>query len=213
MNWGKQASTWLERVILHRFRRKPLTKEVTETEVVRGKTGPLTASQALELAVKMARKVDPSFKLKRVACESIDHQGRGWTWEFLFDFPGRIAAGDITIAPCDSFGETGRQPVCLSATLRSKAAEGIVQLLDQFKNDPATLSYLSNVYQLRDDGRLYLPLKFRDSPQVVEKLTAQGVDFFSRTSNLSLSTRILPDGEIAWITSIDDREYRIPFLG
>ncbi len=212
MKWYKRGRSWLERVIFHRFHQKPVTKELSAKELIKGSTGPLTACEALELVVKYARKVDPAFKLNQVRCDHLDLQGRGWVWYFSFDFPSRIAVGDFTLSPCDSTSQAITQPVCLRTVVRSKAAERIVDLLNQFKNDPATLSYLSNVYIQREDGRLYLPLNFRDSPQVIETLAAQGADLARDRPEISLSTGVFPGGEIVWLMNAAGREYRVSFL-
>jgi hypothetical protein len=59
-------------------------------------------------------------------------------------------------------------------------------------------------------ARPALPENFRDSTEAVTELAAQGVDFVSGPSHMSLEARVLPSGQSIWVTRDWERERSVP---
>ena len=138
------------------------------------------------MAYPEAKKLDESAGLTFMTSGlDIDRMGRSRTWEFLFVVPKLRATALVTLGPSDDADDVDRAPIHM--TLRLKAA---------------------SAGELNGAG---LPAGFRDSPEVVAELAAQGVDFVTGPTDLKLESRQVPSGEAVWVTYYRDGEITVPF--
>jgi hypothetical protein len=158
----------------------------TERRLVREQPGPTTAHEAWAIAGPEVKTVDASARLTFVASGlNIDHTGRSLTWEFMFVLPSLRAKALMTLAPPDDADDVDRAPIHMTLRLTA-AADG----------------------ELKAAG---LPVAFRDSPEAVAELTAQGVDFVAGPTDMKLESRLLPSGQAVWVTYHGDAEITVPF--
>ena len=158
----------------------------TERRVVREQPGSMTVHEAWALAYPDLQKLDASSGLTFITSGlDLDHRGRSFTWEFMFVVPRLRAKALVTIAPPDDADDVDRAPMQLTRRLHA-ATEG-------------------------DLKAPLLPIAFRDSPDVVTELAANGVDFVAGPSDLKLESRLLPTGAPVWVTYSWDAEVTAPF--
>lgn len=157
-----------------------------------GLRGPLTAHQALNAVLPAVRQVDTEFQLTFVASqEGIDPDGRAYAWDFFFDFPRRREQGVFYIHLCPG-DDDDEGPWCLDPKVR-----------------PITMP--ARTKMVPPPAKPILPLEFRDSADAARALAEQGADFVSGDSHMTLSSTVLPSGEIVWQTTCWDKVYQTPF--
>lgn len=158
----------------------------TERRLAREQPGPMTAHESWAIAYPEMKKLDEAAKLTLVTSGlDIDHRGRSTTWEFMFVVPRLRATALVTLAPQEDAEDVDRAPIQM--TLRLSVAPD---------------SELT---------RAGLPVAFRDSPEVVAGIAAQGVDFVAGPTDLKLESRLLRSGEAVWVTYYRDAEILVPF--
>jgi hypothetical protein len=171
--------------LFDRLRNRPAVPSI-ERRLACERPGPLTAHESWAIAYGELKKLDDSAKLILVTSGlSIDHTGRSLTWEFMFVAPRLGAEALVTLAPADDAADVDRAPIYMTRRLRAAPESA-----------------------LRHAG---LPMSFRDSPEVVAVLAAQGVDFVAGPTDLKLESRLLPSGEAVWVTYYWDAEMTTPF--
>jgi hypothetical protein len=158
----------------------------TERRLAREQPGPMTAHESWAIAHPEVKKLDEAAKLTLVTSGlDIDHAGRSFTWEFMFVVPRLRATALVTLAPADDAEDVDRAPIHMTLRL-SAAAESELT-------------------------RAGLPVAFRDSPDVVAELAAQGVDFVAGPTDLKLESRQLRSEEAVWVTYYGDAEILVSF--
>ena len=165
----------------------PLESSITRQRV-RDEPGPLTAHQAWEIVRTAARALDPDARLTLLTSGlDISPTGRSFTWEFGFELPQRRAAALLSVEPSGEGEDIDSDPIMLVQRLGPGATTEVSQ-------------------------RPALPEQFRDSPEVVADLAAQGVDFTAGPSDMKLEGRVLPSGEAVWVTYYWDEQRTVPFV-
>jgi hypothetical protein len=171
-----------------RFRRESRAKESRTTEELPGLQGPLTAREALQVVLPRLPWTDQDLRLVFIGSgEDVNHEGRATLWEYFFEFPRRRARANFMVQPCDTGSE-----------------------------EPETWCVDIHVKKFGErfgPPRPPLPLEFQDSDAAVRALGEQGADWITGDTHMTLSTHVLPDGEIVWRTHCWDVEYRTPFAG
>ena len=151
--------------------------------------------EALNAILTAVRQIDEEFRLTFVGSgEAINHEGRAYEWDFFFEFPRRDGLGDYMIHLCPS-GEDDEGPWCLDWRIRPL-------------QNPLARSY----HMAPPPARPALPLGFRDSAEAVRVLEEQGADFISGDSHMTLSSKVLPNGECVWETTCWDKVYQTPLV-
>ena len=164
-----------------------ITERTVIHRTLREVHGPVTAHEAWAFARPIARELDPDARLSLLASgPDINARGRSWTWDFGFELPLRQGYALLSIEPSREGDVIDEAPLVLVQRLRPVAAS-------ELGRKPA------------------LPDSFRDSPEAVAALTARGANFVSGPSEMTLSARVLPSGDAAWITLYWDEEYSVPF--
>lgn len=172
--------------ILDRFRKRPQVPSTSQRKI-RDTPGPMTAHEAWAMVSPIARKLDASAQLRLITSGlDIGPDGRSFTWEFLFLLPGVRARALLTVSPAVEAENIDVAPIHLFQRLSHAAA-----------------------VELKSESSL--PQQFRDSPEVVAALAAQGVDFVSGPSDMKVESRIRPDGTPVWVTYDWDEERFTPF--
>lgn len=166
-------------------RRRP--ESSVRRKTVRREPGPLTVHEAWELTHPSAEALDDQARLTLLTSGSdIDQDGRSFTWEFGFALPRRQRYGMFSVEPSGENEAIDDDPVVLVERL-------VPVSRSELKRHPT------------------LPEPFRDSPEVVAELAAQGVDFVAGPTDMKLEARVLPSGTAVWVTFFWDEERTTPF--
>jgi len=165
---------------------KRLAVPSTERRLVREQSGPMTVHESWAIVCADVKKLDESARLTFVTSGlSIDQIGRSRTWEFMFVVPRLRADAPVTLSPADDAEDVDSAPIYMTLRLTAAPESAL--------------------------GHASLPASFRDSPEVVAELAAQGVDFVAGPTDLKLESRLLPSGEAVWVTYYWDAEMTVPF--
>lgn len=182
---------------------------------VAGVRGPLPASRAVALGNPPAMDADPGARLVGIVSDTnIDARGLARVWELFYDLPARGTQLTITLAPSPGAELTEEPPVSMSFAERpfvppldAGFAAGVARALnmsvEQFEAKRRELAAAERAAPL--------PMPFRDSPEAVADLMAQGVDFVSGPTDLVLSTDRLKNGTVVWKTGDRRRDYTTAF--
>lgn len=188
---------------------KPITEETRTRENLPRLYGPVTARQAFEVVLAHVEKVDRDFKFVLVTSgQDINHEGRALLWEFFFDFPRRRASGVFAVR-LRSDEEVDDGPMCIETHLRPAYPD--TGFMPRLKRDRASRGYLEQAWIKSVEAKRGLPLSFRDSPEAVQELATQGVDWIAGDTSMTLSSKVLATREIVWSTVSWDKEYHTPF--
>lgn len=168
------------------FFRRPSLKSSTTRRVVRDEPGPLTAHQAWEWVWPAIQALDPEARLTLLTSGlDIGPDGRSFTWEFGFEMPQRRGYALFSIEP------SGRDP----------------------DTDPIILvERMHSMDRAQMNQHPVLPALFRDSPEAVAELAAQGVDFVAGPSDMVLFARVQVSGRAVWVTDYWGEERAVPFV-
>lgn len=169
---------------LRRIFRRGLAPQATH-EKVREEPGPLTAHEAFELVHHAAIALDPKALLCLIQSGTdIRTDGRSLFWELLYRLPTKRARAILSLAPFEAANDAERAPIILHTQITAVSASDVV------------------------DG---LPLPFRDSPEVVAELMAQGVDFVAGPSDLKLESHLRGPGVAVWLMRCWNDEFETDF--
>ncbi len=172
----------------------------------------LTARQAFAAVLPEVRKIDGTFKfLAASSGEDINHLGQASTWNFIFTFSRLRAHGGFTIEPCSGIEGAGPGPGCLAIHIKTMDREFVGDKGQRPPDERAFVRWLQRSWDERDRVTVGLPLEFRDSPEAVEALARQGADWIAGGIHMTLSSKVLPNDEIVWITDHHGQELRTPF--
>ncbi len=165
---------------------QPITRPERKVTPAREQPGPVSAKEALALALMQVEKFDSRYVLTMVTTGDVNERGLGYTWDFLFDFPDRAASGVFTVRACDSNDDEDidNLPLCVESSVNPQ---------------PSRRQSTS------------LPLDFIDSPLTVQAMTEQGANFISGPSDMPLSTMLSAQGKPVWVTYMYDQEFQSPF--
>jgi hypothetical protein len=143
--------------------------------------GPLTLHEALAVVLPVANGLDTTARLTFITSGlDLQHDGRSFTWEFGCALPKLTATAMIGLEPSVEAENPDESPL----------------ILRQRVNPASTM----------DLQRPLLPVKMRNSPEVVAALAAKGVDLVAGPSDMKLESRVLDSGEAIWVTYYYDRE-------
>jgi hypothetical protein len=194
------------------FGPRPITEEVRTEEKLPGLSGPSTAREALAAIMPAVRKIDSDHKFSLVASgEDIDQQGYAFLWEFFFHFPRRQARGIFSVQPTDVAAMDKGCDLCLKVDLKPIYTGTAAQVRKRLKDDRDAIAYLRKIWDESEQEKQALPLTFRDSPEAVRSLAEQGVNWSAGDTSLTLSSKVLPSGEIVWCTYSYGKEFHTPF--
>lgn len=151
-------------------------------ERARDRPGPLTSREAWDLVAPRLEELDPEARLVGISSGTdLDAGGRASTWSFRVQLPSHERAGLVLVEPAPGTPLPEEAP------------------LDRVE--------LYRPLDAADRGRRALPRDFRDSPEVVAALAAQGVDFVAGPTTLMIETAWSEDDppELGWVCrSYDD---------
>lgn len=154
------------------------------------RSGPLTARAAYEVAVSHAHHPASALRLTGISSESdIDPEGcsKEWWLEFLLPSGARLVIAVLPSRDWDVDGAT----MPLDVLRREHAAPAI-----------ARAGAAPHV----------LPVPFRDSPEAVRALQAQGVDFGAGPENMQLQSIVdAADGALWLVHYWDHAPFTTPF--
>jgi hypothetical protein len=171
--------------LFDRLRKRPAVPS-TARRLVREQPGPMTVHESWAIAYADVKKLDGSARLTFVTSDlNIDHMGRSRTWEFMFVVPRLRAMALVTLSPADDGEDVDSAPIHMTLRLTGAPESAL--------------------------GHPGLPTPFRDSPEVVAELAAQGVDFVAGPTDLKLESRLLTSDEAVWVTYYRDAEMTVPF--
>jgi hypothetical protein len=135
-----------------RMQNSSIKSSITQRKV-RDQPGPLTAHQAWEIMLPVAKELDSQAQLTFITSGlDMSREGRSFTWEFLFILPKPGVRVLLSVEPSSGAEDIDNAPVML------------VQRLN-----PVSAAEVSRAAKL--------PESFRDSPEVVAEFAAAGVDF------------------------------------
>lgn len=145
--------------------------------------GPMTVLEAWTIVHPIVQQKDRAAQLWFVTSGlDLSHEGRSFTWEFLFALPTNQTTTRLTLLPAADPEDIDHAPIYLE------------------ERSSSTFTHKLN-------GDRALPKQFRDSPEVVADFTAQGVDFVTGPSDMKLESRLLATGEAVWVTYYWDEQY------
>lgn len=170
--------------LFKRLFKKPLAASTTQNQI-RAQPGPLTFLEAWEIARPAALEFDDKPQLILITSGTdIRSNGRSFSWEFLFHLPKRRARLMVSLFPSEKAELPEDAPIVLFQRV-TPCSES-----ERFRPLPET---------------------FRDSPEVVAELSAQGVDFISGPTDMKIESRMLPNGQVRWICYYWNNEYAAEF--
>ncbi len=188
---------------------KPIDKEIRERQELPELRGPVTARQAFDIVLPRVQLIDRDFKFTLVTSgQDINHEGRALLWEFFFDFPRRRGSGVFSVL-LSSQEEIDQAPMCMLTHVRPAYPD--TGFMPQLKRDPANRATLERAWDKSVQGKKALPLSFRDSTEAVADLQRQGVDWIAGDTSMTLTSKVLPGGQVVWSTISWDKEYQTPF--
>lgn len=168
-----------------RFFNKPVEPSVTR-RAVPGSAGTSTAHQAWALVHPVVSDLDPDARLTLISSGlDMNHKGGSRTWEFVFFLPTHNATVMLSLEP-----DTNSPDIDFAQSVMTQRINSATPL---DANSPA------------------FPHHFRDSPEVVAELSANGVDFVAGPSDMKLEGRVLPTGDAVWVTYYWDHEHTASF--
>lgn len=177
--------------------------------------GPLTAREALVHAELVARKLDSRARFTSISSGiDLNAAGRSLTWYFSYELPTRGVKLALHLEPCGDVSDPERDALCLAVKEEPilPALEPALEadLCRTFKKTPQQL------YEFRLEVHIAdlppeLPRDFKDSPDVVAFMAAQGVDFITGPTDISIASSALKSGEAFWVCAYGRRQIKMPF--
>ena len=147
--------------------------------------GRATAREALALVYPTVEETSKKPVLVLITSGSdIDAEGRSGRWEFVFHFPSRSAQAVYSLESSNpELGDAGLRVRWRLSPRRDVTGE--------------------------DAG---LPLNFTDSPEAAHQLSQMGVDWIAGDPDITLATKRLSSGEVAWVVESYGKEFATPFM-
>lgn len=174
-------------------------------------TEPPTARQAFAVVAPVAAQYDPEARLVRVSSgENISYLGTASSWEWVFLLPNRRARAlfrtELRLDP-----QTGLPDANYLVERIMPFPEAGAVVAQMRGAGTMTDATINQAWQQELLARPPLPIPFRDSPEAVQSLSAQGADFVDSDDPLSLTSKLLANGDAVWSVLIEDDEYQTPF--
>ena len=190
------ASTSLERAAA------VITDEYLTTHLLTHIRRSITAREAWEIVEPRTKAIEPTARLIAVASgEDISSRGTASSWVFAFLLAERRGRAWFSFKPSDY--DDAEAPLLLDEQIRpfGSAQQGAA-LPPEVRAD---------LWQTILDKFPPLPVPFRDSPEAVQALSEQGVNFGAGDTSMTLTSKVLPSGEAVWQITSYDETYTTPF--
>lgn len=171
----------------------------------------LTAAEAFALVWARVELYDPNARLVLVKSDiSINAQGRANAWRFEFDFPDAYAWGSFEVRRQGSPSRNTPETVYLTEHLRpfvpvdSPVWQPLLQSNPIHERiagrtpDERAARLRTQQWQQRLAQRPALPVPFRDSSEVVQVFTEQGVDFDAGPADMHLESAWQAPDQAIW---------------
>lgn len=152
-------------------------------EPIPGAVGPVTSQQAAEWVRAAAEDLGPHTLHLVQSGQSVLHDGRSHTWEFLLRLPGLGCSGLLSVQPGDD-DDPDSPPLSLWREF--------LPLPDDAATPPA------------------VAWSFTDSPDVVAALTRAGADFVAGPTDMGIRSSFADDGTLHWQTDMYDGTIDVP---
>lgn len=173
--------------------------------------GMLTAAQAFAPVAQAVAQHDPVAWLLHVIGLDIDGQGRAESWQFRYCLPALRLRLRFVVTICSEDLPVALGVNCLHEQHMPFPAPG--STLDQLRQRNAVSSdELDALWAEQMAAERALPLPFRDSPDAVHALIAQGVDLITGSTTIALSTTIDAAGRVLWQLHDRDTTYQTEFV-
>ena len=132
----------------------------------------------------------------------------------IYELPARGVKLTLHLGPCGEGPDPERDALCLSVKedpiLPPLEPALEADLCRTFKKAPEQL------YEFRLEVHFAdlppeLPREFKDSPDVAAFMAAQGLDFITGPTDISIASLALKSGETFWVCSDGRRQIKMPF--